>query len=156
LWLGDNLRNQGLSLYQQGRYSEALNKVNEAQKIYLEGFGTHYDHYPTVLIIQGLSMSRMGRLQDGESLLREAVKLRTEGLPQGHYWIAVANSALGECLTLQKRYAQAEPLLLSSYESLSQSQSPQSPRLRATLERLVTLYENWGRADAANEYRKRL
>jgi serine/threonine protein kinase/Flp pilus assembly protein TadD len=156
LWLGDNLRNQGLSLYQQGDYHVAFDKASEAQKIYLEGFGTHYDHYPTVLIIQGLSLSRMGKPQDGEPLLREAVKLRTERLPQGHYWIAVANSALGECLTLQKRYAQAAPLLLSSYESLTQSQSPQSPHLRATLERLVALYENWGKADTANDYRRKL
>jgi len=41
LWLGDNLRNQALSLYQQSKYAEALNKVTETLSIYRESFGAH-------------------------------------------------------------------------------------------------------------------
>jgi len=51
LWLGDNLRNQAISYYQQGRYTESLSKVTEALKIYRESFGPYYDNYPTALII---------------------------------------------------------------------------------------------------------
>src|SRR6266478_4749598 len=54
LWSGDNLRNQAISYYEQGRYAESLSKVTETLKIYRESFGTHYDNYPTALIIQGL------------------------------------------------------------------------------------------------------
>src|SRR4029077_19677557 len=99
LWLDDNLRNQAISYYQQGRYAESLSKVAETLKIYRESFGTHYDNYPTALIIQGLGLAKTGQVKEGETILREAVRIRTESLPKEHYWVALANSALGECLT---------------------------------------------------------
>ncbi len=49
LWLGDNLRNQAISLYLQGRYGESLDKVTETLRIYRESFGTHYDNYPLIV-----------------------------------------------------------------------------------------------------------
>jgi serine/threonine protein kinase len=156
LWSGDNLRNQAISYYQQGRYAESLSKVTETLKIYRESFGTYYDHYPTALMIQGLILAKTGQPKEGETILREAVKIRTDLLPKGHYWVALANSALGECLTIEKRYNEAEPLLLASYESLKSSQGASNPRTQIALQRLVTLYEKWGRLDAASAYRDKL
>ena len=156
LWLGDNLRNQAISYYQQGRYAESLSKVTETLKIYLEGFGTHYDHYPTALIIQGLILAKTGQREEGEAILREAVKLRTESLPKEHYWVALANGALGECLTIQERYGEAEPLLVGSYESLKNSQGANNPRTRLMLQRLIELYEKWQKPDLAARYRAML
>jgi len=156
LWLGDNLRNQAISSYQQGRYAESLSKVTEALKIYGDSFGPYYDNYPTALIIQGLILAKTGQPKEGETILREAVKIRTDLLPKGHYWVALANSALGECLTIEKRYNEAEPLLLASYESLKSSQGASNPRTQIALQRLITLYEKWGRLDAASAYRDKL
>jgi serine/threonine-protein kinase len=153
LWLGDNLRNQAISYYQQGRYAESLGKVTETLKIYRESFGTYYDNYPTALIIQGLSQAKTGQPQEGETILREAVKIRTESLPNEHYWVALANSALGECLTIQKRYNEAEPLLLNSYETLKISQGAGNPRTTIALQRLINLYEAWNKPAQAAPYR---
>jgi serine/threonine-protein kinase len=153
LWLGDNLRNQAISYYQQGRYAESLSKVTETLKIYRETFGTHYDNYPTALIINGLILAKTGQPQEGEKILREAVKIRTESLPKEHYWVALATSALGECLTIQKRYNEAEPLLLNSYEGLKISQGPDNPRTTIALQRLINLYEAWNKPDQAARYR---
>ncbi len=152
LWLGDNLRNQSISFYQQGRYAEALDKVKETLRIYRESFGTHYDNYPTALLVQGLSLVKTGHPGEGENVLREAVKIRTESLPKEHYWVALADSALGECLTIQERYVEAEPLLLSSYESLKSSQGANNPRTKLALQRLVSLYEKWQKADLVSKY----
>jgi serine/threonine-protein kinase len=153
LWLGDNLRNQAISLYQQARYAESLSKVTETLKIYLETFGPHYDNYPTALITKGLILAKTGQLNEGENILREAVKIRTESLPKEHYWVALANSALGECLTIQQRYNEAEPLLVGSYESLKTSQGANNPRTRLALQRLVELYGKWQKPDLAAKYR---
>ncbi|HYY97477.1 MAG TPA: tetratricopeptide repeat protein, partial [Pyrinomonadaceae bacterium] len=114
------------------------------------------DHYPTVLALQGLILSKTGRAAEGERLIREAVQIRTQTLKPGHYFTSLAKGALGECLTIQRRFDEAEPLLVESYTELRNSQGPQNPRTRAALERLVTLYENWGKADRAAEYRSRL
>lgn len=153
---GDNLRNQAISLYEQNRFAEAQTKVDETLKIYRKGFGPHYDQYPTILIIQGLIWNKTGKTKEAETIVRQAVKLRTELLPKGHFWAALADSALGECLTTQGRYAEAEPLLLQSYENLQSSQGANNPRTRLALERLVVLYEKWGRSAAANAFRDKL
>lgn len=152
LWLGDNLRNQALSLYLQGKYNDSISKADAAEKIYLEQFGKHYDQYPTVLIAKGLSLAKTGNLRDGEKLLREAAALRNSTLPASHFWVAAANGALGECLALEGQYAEAESLLRSAYDSLSVSQESNSPRLHIARQRLGSLYRTMGRNDLAAQF----
>jgi serine/threonine-protein kinase len=156
LWLADNLRNQAALLYEQDRFAESLEKVTKTLDLYEQSFGTHYDNYPTALIIQGLILSKTGKAREGEAVLRQAVGLRINSLPRGHFWVALANDALGECLTKQGRYHEAEPLLLQSYDSLKSSQETNNPRTRLALQRLVSLYESWGRFDIAKKYRNKI
>ncbi len=156
LWIGDNIRNQALSAYMHGHYNESIEKANAALKNYEDGFGKHYDNYPTALIIKGLSLTRSGQTGEGEKILREALKLRSETLSADHYWVAAAKGALGECLTAQDRFGEADPLLKASYESLTRSQESDSPRLELARRRLVSLYQSWGKQELANSYQKAL
>lgn len=153
LWLGDNLRNQAILLYNQGKYAEAIEKADETINIYDDNFGKHYDHYPTGLIVKGLSLTKTGRAAEGEKLLREAVHIRTGSLPRGHFWVAAAEGALGEYLTLQNRFGEAEELLQNSFESLKASQEPGSPRLEIARTRLIALYNASGRQALTEQYR---
>lgn len=139
LWVGDNLRNQAAFFYAQGGYDEAIRKVDEALRIYRESFGTHYDNYPTALDIKGLALVKRGQLDDGEKLLREALLMRQQALPADHFWVALAKGALGECLSIEKCYSEAEPLLRESYESLRASQGTENPRTKMAQQRLVDL-----------------
>ncbi len=152
LWLGDNLRNQAISFYRQGRYAEAQGRITETEKIYLESFGPSYDQYPTVLVFKGLILDKTGRSQEGERILREAVKLRTESLPKEHFWVAAAKGALGECLTTQKRFAEAEPLLVESYNTLNSRLGKLDPRTAEALRRLSSLYLAWGKPVQSAQY----
>ena len=147
LWCGDNFRNQAILLYFQGKYDEAVSKAGDAQKNYEEGFGKNYDHYPTVLIFKGLSLAKSGHPDEGEKLLREAVKIRTELLPKEHFWGAIANSALGECLMIQKRFAEAKLLISDSYENLKNSQGADNPRTNLAEKRLDKLNEVWKKSE---------
>ena len=142
LWLGDNLRNQAISLYQQQKYAESTVKAAETLRIYDESFGKHYDHYPTVLIVQGLILTKTGMGKEGEKKLREAVRLRADSLPPDHFWIAIANGALGENLMSQNRLAEAETLLIESYNNLRNSQGEDNPRTQLAKSRLDTFYKN--------------
>ena len=152
LWLGDNLRNQANSFYGQGKFSEAIVKADFALKIYEESFGKIYDNYPTVLIIKGLSLAKTGQTNEGEKLLREAFKLRTDSLPKEHFWTAIAESALGECLMIQKRFAEAEPLLTEGFNSLKRLQGAQNPRTILAQNRLVKLYQDWNKPELAAKF----
>lgn len=48
-------------------------------------------------------------------------------------------------LTTQKRYDEAEPLLVESCESLKNSQGEQNPRTVTARNRLAALYEKWNK-----------
>ncbi|MEO6969457.1 MAG: protein kinase [Chthoniobacterales bacterium] len=153
LWLGDNLRNQAISYYQQGRFAEAQTKDAEALRIYLESFGPKYDNYPTALLTKGLILNKTGQSSQGEAILRSAVKMRTESLPKDHFWVAIANDALGECLTTEGRFAEADPLLTRSYETLCRSLGPQDPRTKEAARRLALLYERWPEPESGGKSR---
>ena len=127
--------------------------MDETLRIYLESFGVYYDNYPTALITKGLILTKTGKEKEGETILREAVKLRTESLPKDHFWVAVANDALGECLTNQKRFEEAEPLLVESYATLNSRLGPTDPRTAEALRRLVALYSLWGKPQQVAQYR---
>jgi tetratricopeptide (TPR) repeat protein len=154
LWIGDNVRNQAALCYNENRYNDALAKAQSALHIYRESFGTHYDNYPTALIIQGLSLSRLGRTADAEKVLREAVKLRRELLPRGHFFTALAQSALGECLVHQHRFGEAESLLTQSYNDLLQSQGPDNPRTSLAKNRVRDLYIAWRKPKEAGRFQQ--
>ena len=69
-------------------------------------------------------------------------------------------SLLGGSLLGQKKYAEAEPLLLAGYEGMKQREGKIPPifkfRLTEAIERLVQLYEVTGKKDKADEWRKKL
>lgn len=60
----------------------------------------------------------------------------------------------------QKKFTDAEPLLLSGYQGMKEREdkiAPQDkPRLAAALERVVRLYEEWGKKDVAAKWRGEL
>jgi len=141
LFLGDNLRVQANSLYQQDRFAEANGKIEETLKIYRANTGTEYINYPTALMIQGLILNKTGKSVEAEKILREAVEIRQKNLPPEHFLTALAKSALGECLTTQKKFAEAERLLTESFESLKTSQGTENPRTVLAKSRLNALNE---------------
>ena len=71
-------------------------------------------------------------------------------------------SLLGASLSGQKNYADAEPLLLESCQGLQQRQASLAPHLNAprriteSLERLVQLYDAWGKPAQAAEWKQKL
>ena len=60
---------------------------------------------------------------------------------------------LGACLTAERRYPEAEALLLRAHAGLETSRGRDHERTVETRERLVALYEAWGRPDRAAPWR---
>jgi serine/threonine protein kinase len=154
--LGDNLRLQAQACLALRQYPEAEAKINTTLEIYRAASGPQYVNYPTALMVQGVIYSQTGRTAEAEKLLREAVRIRAENVPETHFLRATANGALGEFLTTQAHFPEAESFLLASYESLKKSQAENSPRTRLALQRLANLYEAWNKPDRAAPYRASL
>jgi hypothetical protein len=73
--------------------------------------------------------------------------------PKGHYTIADVTGILGDCLIKQRRYQEAESLLIESDEGLRATMVERNPRRVESRQRLVRLYEAWGKPDLAARYR---
>jgi tetratricopeptide (TPR) repeat protein len=89
----------------------------------------------------GVTLTRLGKAAEGEHYLREALELREKSLPKEHYLIPFTKSALGECLMVQKRYGEAEPLLVSGYNELKAKFGEQDSRVIEARQRLDKLHQ---------------
>ena len=92
-----------------------------------------------------------------ERLLREALNSHDKGKTQT--WVRYnCQSLLGASLTGEKKYAEAEPLLLSGYEGMLQRKATIPWERRSVLnngsEWIIQLYENWRKPDKAAEWRE--
>jgi serine/threonine-protein kinase len=149
----DNLRLQAQTLYLQGRLPEAEALVDEALENYRQNSNPRYISFATALTIKGLILNKGGHAGEAEKILREALALREANLPPAHFMTALTRGALGECLLAQKKFAEAEPLLLASYESLTLSQTGDNPRTSLAKRHLLELYTAWEKPAMLARYR---
>jgi serine/threonine protein kinase/Flp pilus assembly protein TadD len=97
---------------------------------------------------------------EAEAPLRECLAIREKILPDS--WSRFnTQSMLGEALLGQKRYVEAEPLLLRGYEGVYARKKTIPSEVRQTtiseaLARLVRLYENWGKDAKARRWREEI
>jgi hypothetical protein len=96
---------------------------------------------------------------DAEPLIRQCLSIREKKIPDD--WLTFnARSRLGGLLLEQKKYAEAEPLLVSGYEGLKQREAsiPANGKKRLTeaVERLVQFSEATGKLDEAAKWRREL
>jgi hypothetical protein len=61
---------------------------------------------------------------------------------------------IAEVYIAQRRFADAEPLLLRTLDSARRQFGDTNPRTRGCAKRLAELYERWGKPDNAREYRR--
>lgn len=107
----------------------------------------------------GRNLLQLGKTAEAEQVLRESLIYREKKLPDD--WATFLTQSLwGDILLGQGKYAEAEPFLLQGYEGLKQCAAKipkeEAPRLTEALERLVNLYDAWGKPDQAAEWRKKL
>jgi tetratricopeptide (TPR) repeat protein len=116
---------------------------------------------PRILTQLGSVRVAQQRFAEAEPLLRESLALAQRYWPTGEYRYLVM-SHLGASLTGQANYAEAEPLLKSAGEGLTGGRTILPPflyperRLAESLERLVQLYDAWGKPAQVAEWKQKL
>ena len=107
----------------------------------------------------GRNLLAQNKGSEAEPLLRECLAIRGQAAPDDwkHY---DAMSLLGAALLGQGRYSEAEPLIVPGYEGMKERQAkiavPDRSRLREAAERVVRLYEDWGKAEQATAWKAKL
>jgi tetratricopeptide (TPR) repeat protein len=128
--------------YYEGRYDLAEQDARRVLKIVKKlPKGTNY--YGAAYLALGRVLNKTGRSREAEPLLREGLAIRQK-YPRRND-VALALGMLGECLLSQKRYAEAEPLFLESYQILTSVHVARSPILKEAGEHLDLLYAAWGK-----------
>jgi serine/threonine-protein kinase len=103
----------------------------------------------------GVTLLRAGRFVEAETLLRETLDIRKKIAPA--QWLTLNNeSLLGECLSEQKKYPEAEPLLKASYEGLKTLLGAKQQKTIEALERLIKLYKKLNKPELVAQYSAQL
>jgi len=141
-------------LYKQSDYHGAESAARESVQVFNRALTTPKDnvYFANPVMALGLALNKTGRSREAETYLRESLEIRTRLLPKGNQLIAASDGALGECLTTQKRYAEAEPLLQQSYATMKGVQGERGPLTLEALRRLAALYQSWGKPAQAARY----
>jgi tetratricopeptide (TPR) repeat protein len=142
-----------------GRLTDALPLFEESLRRFKAKLGP--DHPNTLTSMNNLAGAYLdaSRWAEAETTARECLSLRERKQPED-WWRYYTMSQLGAALAGQKKYAEAEPLILQGYEGLkARAATIPAPRQNSLAEadgRVVKLYEAWGKADEADEWRKKL
>lgn len=141
------------TLLDRGRLDEAAPLADELASTARTELGDKHPHFALSLTnFAWLDLLR-GRPADAAPKLREAIDVYRGVFPNGAAVIARAEGLLGACHLAAGRYAEAEPLLLASYKGQAGVAEVVPRRVTEARERLVQLYDRWGKPDEAQRCR---
>jgi WD40 repeat protein len=153
-WQALSLCHLGRVLQEKGEHARAAERFDEAL-ILLRRHGG--DDHPRVSITMTLASENLmvqARYLEAESLLRLALEKDGRNQPDTYHEF-YTQYMLGKCLFAEKRFAEAEPLLVGGPTNMAQRPTPsyyptlkESPRLK-----IAEFYDAWGKPDEAAKWR---
>jgi len=151
-----SLNNLATLLYTEGDSAAAEPLFREALAMRRKLLGNNHPDVAASLIGLGRLLTERGDPQAAKPLLHEGLEIRRQTLPADHWLTANAESVLGDCLAALRRYNEAEPLLVKSYSILKAKRGEEDKSTQQALNRIINLYQAWGKPDKAAPYRARL
>ncbi len=148
-----SLNNLALIESDLGKLEPARQHLAEAREIQEKLGGPRSVRTGVLLKNQALVLSLAGDLAHCEQQADAALEvLRGE---ERASWVAETESIRSYCVALQGRYAAAEPILVESHAALVRQLTAEHRKSRQALDRLIAVYDAWGRPEEANRYRGR-
>jgi serine/threonine-protein kinase len=134
----------------------------EAAPLYREVLALRRELYPDevrghayALYGLGLTMAESGDPRVAEGHLREALRILEASERPGSVLLSLTRAAIGYALARQQRFGEAEPLMVESARALQETSLSTVEHTRL-LERVISMYQSWGRSDQAAGYQERL
>ena len=142
-----------------GKYAQAQTLYAKALELRRRVLGMEHPYTISTEASIGRVLLRQQKYTEAESFLRDALKTYEETASDS--WERYeCLSMLGGSLAGQKKYVEAERLLLSGYEGMTQRQATIPAGSRFPVEdgkqRIVRLYQDWGKSDKAAEWTQKL
>jgi serine/threonine-protein kinase len=142
--LGHLRETQGDAAEAEGLYRKALEIAGAAL--------LPPDHNDRAIYQRNLASAllRQGKVAESEASIREALVIFRAKEPT--WRLADAEGVLGSGLARQRRFQEAEPILVESYRRLSKEEGDGAKQVPEARQRLVDLYMAWGKPDRAVPY----
>jgi tetratricopeptide (TPR) repeat protein len=141
-----------------GKHDKALPIIEEVVALSRQGKGDKSPDTASALSSLGKCLLALDRPADAEKHIREALAIRAETGPD-QWQLFMVKSQLGAALAKQKKFADAEPLLLAGYEGLNERKAkiPFTDRdeLDTAVDRLVEFYKAVGNPEKATEWKRK-
>jgi tetratricopeptide (TPR) repeat protein len=163
--LGDDHPNQLATMSSLAQVYQLEGKVAEARALLTRSLAgqrrvngpEHLGTLNTMRVLGGIYCDE-GSFAQAEALLREALKGFLKARPD--FWARFdIESTLGASLSGQRKFAEAEPLLLSGHEGLARLEATIPPASKTALvqagDRIVALYQSSGQPAKAAEWRQK-
>lgn len=97
-------------------------------------------------------MNLEGKFEEAETVARACLAMRPKYYNADDWHMPDTRVAIGQSLVGQKRYAEAEPLLVSAYDAIPAA----NPGVKTTTARALTqLYESMNHAEKAAEWTRK-
>jgi tetratricopeptide (TPR) repeat protein/predicted Ser/Thr protein kinase len=143
-------------IYQrEGEYAQAETYASQAVAGLRHALGAEHPDTMAAMAELALALVSQGRFAAAEPRARDAVEINRKMWPDSWQRFR-AESLLGASLAGQKKYAEAEPLLLEGYQGMVAQKDriaiPDRYHLERSREWIVQLYEAWGKAQKAAEW----
>jgi serine/threonine protein kinase/Tfp pilus assembly protein PilF len=149
------LQNLGVLNQRLGNYDAAESYYSQSLTMRRKLLGEEHPHVSNSLLGLGSLFIDKGEPSRAEPLLGRSLELRRAADPVNELRIANAESMLGGCLTALGRFEEAESLLVRSHPVIESSTRPSPAQKQEALDRVIELYERWGKTDRAEAYRSR-
>jgi serine/threonine protein kinase len=137
---------QAFLAFHQGDYKQAMAYAEQGFAAQQNPYHASYNH----VFIMALCLNKLGQVKRAEALLLEEIERMRQS--ERVFELARLKSVLGESLTAQRRFSEAETNLLEAYETQNARVLPGQYDLVETRRRLAELYRAWGKTDKARMY----
>jgi eukaryotic-like serine/threonine-protein kinase len=171
--LGDNhpviaatLNSLAHTLREQRRYDEAADALQEALRITRAALGD--DHQLVAIYTINLASIQLARNEPviAERLLHEGLRIRSRApgivpvrrrtVREDDWTLGAIRSLLGAALLAERRYAEAETVLLDARRQLEALPVSGGAEMKVAIARLIELYIAWGKPEKAGAFRAQL
>ena len=147
------LNNLGRFLRDRGDFAGAEPYFREGLEIGRRILGDDSPFVAGSLNGLGTLLMAQGEAEAAEPLLREGLATLLRAHADDHRLVAESRGYLGECLAALGQLEEAESLVLTGWRHLDEKFGPEHPRTHLALDRVVAVYEAWGRPEDAAVYR---
>jgi len=154
--ISQSLGNLGSIYFYKENYDEAISTFRKVVDIQRDILGT--DHPDLAMYINNLAtvLSKAGRPDQSISYYEEAIDIQKTHFSRSHPSTLQIGSNLADAYEKLKRYSEAEIVRIKNFEALRKEFGIDDPQTQRHLEHLIHLFDEWGRAEKQEKYRRLL